>query len=63
MKEGVALSDTPFYSFFFLGPFIVCVQLSWEIEARACDKKLVLKTKLRIEVRNFLRQAKNQCLS
>ena len=63
MKEGLALSDTPVYSFFFLGPFIVCVKLRKEIEVRICDTNLGLKTKLRIEVRNFLRQAKNQWLS
>ena len=54
MKEGLTWSDAP---------FIVCVQLRREIEARICDTKLGLKTKLRIEVRNFLRQAKNQCVS
>ena len=55
MKVGLMWSD--------LTPFIVCVQLKREIEARICDTKLGLKTKLRIEVRNFLRQAKNQCVS
>ena len=46
MKEGLALSDTPVYSFFFLGPFIVCVKLRREIEARICDTNLGLKTKI-----------------
>ena len=46
MKERLALSDTPVYSFFFLGPFIVCVKLRREIKARICDTNLGLKTKI-----------------